>query len=380
MLLAEACARVKRAHPAVATLVEADHSEFADELRARVTEAALEGEPRLRALAAALGPREVRRLVPGLRDWQDLRSAVIVLLRERARPTLVPSVWALWQTAPEVAEIRTILAEFGERFSWGEAVTRDYEQYAPNWVSSAAPGEEIRGWLDARVLSVSDMPKLAGRPFRPDTPLERLVREAVLTDGTVSQYRADGKESIARWRGELSPQKAVRFGRNYLTTMPESEWYRPILNWMETTYGLPRKPKLAAFWDPVPEPIRLAFQRIFVRERIQDLFRGDRTRRDYWLTWIDDMTDVFRCEAAGVEYGILDFGSFGIVEFFEVGNAAFFYPPKMLERMRARDVSRPSDLKVRYYPRFYPYRNRLIHQPGWQSRADTMVRAWHRNS
>jgi hypothetical protein len=247
-------------------------------------------------------------------------------------------------------------------------------------VNSAAPGEEIRGWLDARVLSVSDMPKLAGRPFRPDTPLERLVREAVLTDGTVSQYRAEGNESIARWRGELPPQKAVRFGQNYLTTMPESEWYRPILNWMETTYGLPRKPKLAAFWEPVPEPIRLAFQRIFVRERIEYFFRGAEERCRYWLSWLDHVVDAEGGNIGGVDYGILDFGAFGVVEVFKHGNAAYFYPPEMFKRIREPPLTRLADLRQVYFTSFYPYSNRLIHRDGWQSRADTMVKAWHRNS
>jgi hypothetical protein len=376
MLLVEARAAVQMRHPNFATLEVVAAPEVFDALRTRVHAATRAGEEALRALAAALGPREVRRLITGLREWEELRGAVVFLLRERARASLLGPLWQVWETVPTAVEVREALLEFGGRYGWDGAVASPYTAHAERWVGASNPGESIRGWLDAQGLSASDLPRLAGTPLRADTPLHRLVREAVLTDGSVSQYRTEGSPALNRWRSELSPQKAVRFGQNYLVHLPINEWYRPILNWIEATYGLPRRPRLASFWEPVPESVRKAFQAIFIRERIADIFRGDEARREYWLRWTNALADVVRGEVRGVEYGILDFGNFGVVEFFQYGHAAFFYPPQMLERLRQRRVSDPADLRHRWYPQFLPWTNRLIHRQGWQYRADEMVRAW----
>lgn len=366
-------------HPGTAAAPSGLPSDRLAELRRRV--AAVKADPvALDALALELSPREVRGLITGLGQWEDLRAATEHLLRLRARPALLTPLWRAWQRYPGVAEIRALLLDLAERFGWSEAVGTSYAGPAREWVASDAPGVAIQRWLDALGLSYSDTDTLTQSPFQSDTPLLRLVRDAVMTHGTEAQLRVEGPERLHKWTAELSPDNRVLFGRNYLVRIRTDRWYRPIVEWIERSYGVPRRPKVPSFWEGVPERVQKAFQQLFIRRWIREIFHNDIDRRDFWERWADHMEFVQRGEVKGTEYGVLDFGTFGVVEFFEYGHAAFFYPEEMLKRIRSRDVWEVGQLKEKYYAPFeYEASNRLIHNPsprGWYARADEKVTAW----
>jgi hypothetical protein len=362
-------------HPDTATAPAALPPDRLEALRRKVESTAGE-RGALESLAVALSPREVRALVAGLEQWTSLRADVAFLLISRARRSLVGPLWRSWQRFPDGIEVRSLLLNFAEQFGWEEAVEPAYALLVDQWVRADDPGVAIQGWLDSLGKSYSDLEGFPALPLMPDTPLIRLVRDAVLTDGSAEQLKAEGVPRLLKWTRELSPQKRVGFGRNYLIRLKVAQWDPAVLDFIAHSYGLPRNAKLPAFWAPVPPEIQHAFQKFFIQKRLRQAFGGDSDRYAYWRTWTDTLIDVHLDRAGGVDWALLRFERFGVIEFFEVGNAAYFYEPERLNRVRHFNARNVGDLKEIYYPSFGWGDNRLIHRSGWERTANEMVRLW----
>ena len=386
--LQEAVRRAVLLHPGTASTPAPVDSSTLAALRKRVADAHGSHE-RLEALALELNARELRGLVSGLIDWEDLRISVARLLQARAKALLLPLLWKVWQRHPvSIPELQALLLSFGRTFGWSE-VAGSYADVVPRWVAADEPGIAIQAWLDGLGLSFSDLESLSASPLVPDTLLFRLIRIAVMTHGSATQLRAEGPERLYAWSkpsDQLDEASRRAFHRNYLVQLSPDEWSRPIVEHIEEKYGLPKRPKSEGlpFWKTVPESVQKAFQRLFNQLVIGTIFTNDLYRREYWERWAETMEYAQRGEVSGTEYGVLDFGTFGVVEFFENGNAAYFYPQQQLQRIQKRIITSKADLRERLHPVFdYPRDNRLIHNPpprGWFYRADSMVRTWIRGT
>jgi hypothetical protein len=251
--------------------------------------------------------------------------------------------------------------------------------WVDGWVAADAPGVEIVGRLALLQRSYSDLAREWPTLITADTPLLRLVRDAVLTHGTTAQLRAEGGTQLWQWSRELAPLGWILFGRNYLSQLPAVEWHQPIVNRIAQSYGLPRRPRLPEFWQEVPADAQAAFQRLFVRDRIQRAFKDDTDRHGYWMRWEASFDDIEFGRAGTTDYAVLHFDRFAVVEFFEVGHAAYFYDPTKLADVMRIPAREPGGRKVMYHP-FGREDNRLLHMPsgGWYGKADRMVRQWIR--
>lgn len=213
--------------------------------------------------------------------------------------------------------------------------------------------------------------------MRPDSNLARLVREAVLTNGSLRQLHED-HNSIIGWQRELTPEKAILFGRHYLSTMPDGEWAEPIIGALHDRYGTPKKPKVERFWEPLSEDIKEAFQRRYIRKRIRDEFHGDHDREQFWYRWAHEIADLHKGWAGRTRYAEIEFESFVVFEFFETGNAAYFYTPEDRLGVKRGAGNTPGDYKERIHYPFLRGDNRLLHMPGWWPRGDRMITRWIR--
>lgn len=377
--LARARATVVELHPSTAAVPGGLPAEGLTHLRARI--AGVSGTATLlHSLALQLTPREVRSLVIGLQQWEELRPAVGFLLRQRMSNKLLGPLWRGWQHFPLVAELRTILSEAGERFGWEDTVARPFIEVVSDWVTADA-GPTIRQWLEDQGLSFSDLPAIEQLPLAPDTPLLRLVRDAVMMQGSAAQLRREGPKRLLPWQKELGPEQRIAFARNYLVRVPHGEWHQPLLEVIERICGLPKKPRLPAFWRDIPEDVKREFQRRFIREKLRRALGHDHEREVYWQRWGDHILDVEDGSAGAVPFFILELRGFGVVEFTVTGNAAYLYSSSELDGVRkaARWASTPADLKKMYNPPFDPGNdNRIIHNGVWQNRATQKVKTWMR--
>lgn len=379
MRLARARKWIVERHPGTARIPARLPESKLAQLRARVESASGVAEA-LDSLAATLTPREVRGLVTGIEQWEPLRRDVAVLLWKRRKPALILPLWNAWQRFPRVSEISGLLSEFTKQWGWTDVIPEELVPLVAGCLHSENPGRSAQQWLAEKGLSYSDVRDLIGAALLPQSQFDRLLREAVLTDGSLSQLKREGVTRIAEWSRELSPELHLKFGQNLLMKWGVHPDLRVTLMGVAERYGLPRRPRVERFWEPIDDETKQAFQRLLVQRRIRELFHSDTYRREYWERWTDHLSDVQRGTVEGVEYGLLDFGTFGVVEFFETGHAAYFYSEERFSRIIARRVNTRSDLRERYHPRFTPFQdNRLIHNPvprGWYSHADRMVQRW----
>jgi hypothetical protein len=373
--LVQARTKVQEVHRGTADEPPAPDQSGLEELRRRVLDAGMD-EHRLERLADSLSPREVRMAVPGLEQWEELREQCLTILRRRATARLVPSLWNAWQRHPIMDELRALLLEFGGVHGWSPAVPALYANAVSIWVEK--PGRGLQQWLDQEGLSASDLPELAGRPVRGDSPLARLTREFVLTHGSLAQLRRDHRHLI-EWQAELDPEKAILFGRNYLASLPAQEWTRELIDALNRRYGTPKKPKVERFWEPLSSDVKAAFQKLFIRHRIREELGHDHDRARFWTRWDDELVYLAKGMAGNVRYAELEFPNFVVFEFFETGNAAYFYLPADAAPLRKKSAATTGDLKKRIsYPFLRWQENRLIHNPPerWWPKGDRMVSRW----
>lgn len=362
-----------RLHPDTATAPAMPSPDAVQQLKRRVV--AARAQDRLEELAAVLTPRDVKGLVTGLLLWEDLRPAVVTLLRLKIKPSIAPLLWTAWQRIPQLPELRELLAELPAE-AW-HFLHQTVRSEAPAWVISEDAGIPIQAWAEQHGLTHEELPSIAGNVFVPETPLMRLVHEAVLTHGSEDQLRRESPRSLFTLGRELAAAgKRSAFGRNYLVRMPAPAWHDQILELIRNTYGMPRRPRLPTFWETIPEEIRNAFQKRFIDKSLKDVFKDATERHRYWSKWSGALTDIAKGNAGNTPFAVLLFENFGVIEFFEVGNAAYFYDLPQAESYLQRRAYGPSDLKD-VQPRFLRFStdNRLIHHHGWESRADRLVQA-----
>lgn len=373
--------KIVEQHPATATKLRAASESQLQELKERI--AAASGDERaLRKLAHELTASELRGLAVQIGPWEELREAVATILRERQRRSFLPHLWSTWQRYPEATKIQALLQELASDHGWA-TVAPGYEDAVTTWLGSGDPAAAIQRWLDGQGLSYSDLSDLADLPLSPDTPLDRAVRAAVMTQGSEAQLRAEGPDRLTGWFTQLTSEQRMQFGVNYLETLDVGRWEPPILEFLRKTYGPPPVGR-EAFWRRVPDNVRNEFHAWFVERNLRKALGSDTDRHRYWLKWgkSQDILDVKtdKTQVGNVEYACLYFRTFGVIEFFETGNAAYFYPQDLLDEKSRKSVRHPSDLKEKLRPRFARGDNRLIHRANWQPKADRMILTWKRGT
>lgn len=337
-------------------------------------------EERLDELAKTLAPRQVRALVTCLHRFPEMQSGALVLLGARATESLLACVWSAWQARPEHGATRDALMLVGNALDWRGPWAKALDERVRLWLAEGDFPEHVQTWLAQEGMGYADLADLNSLPIDPVSPLGILVREAIITGGTAAQLTMEERARVRLWIVELAPGKFHRALRHYLMTLHASDWDYPVLEDVERAFGLPRRPRVNAFWDSVSEPVKRGYQAIMVKRRLRRAL-GDTDRYRYWSTWVDrGHVEDFSVDHAGdTPFGVIDFGSFGVIEFFEPDHAAYFYPARLLEEMVQAAPDSASALKQRLT--MGTGANRLIHNSagrGWEPRAEEMVSAWTR--
>lgn len=370
--------KVIEEHPSTGRKLRAASGSALEELKLKIENAG-QAEEALKRLAGELTASQVRGLAVQIGPWEELRDRLAVMLRARQRASLLPHLWSTWQRYPAVPAIQGLLQDLADEHGWSE-VAEGYEAAAKSWSEADQPSVAIQEWLDDQGLSYSDIPELVGLPLDKDAPLVRRVRDAVMAHGSAAQLRTEGADRLVDWFPELPSDDRKLFGTSYLVSLDVARWAPDVLEMLRESYGSPKGGR-QAFWEQVPEEVRTAFHRWFIERNLEEALGSDTERHQYWLGWKDELHDVELGQAGQVEYAVLYFEDFGVIEFFETGNAAYFYPLDKLRKIHRKSATHPSDLKDKFLPGFGRHGdNRLIHRERWQGKADRQVRSWQRYS
>ena len=108
-----------------------------------------------------------------------------------------------------------------------------------------------------------------------------------------------------------------------------------------------------------------------LKKRIEDFFGNDE-RSDFWKSYVEQEY-IINAESILSNQGfMLDFGKFGVVEFKEIGNAAYVYPKAVFHEYwaNAKRKYHTSGFKDKEKTiKFSSWDGRVLHFEGWQSKT-----------
>ncbi len=336
-----------------------------------------------RSLASTLGNQDLLRLVAVLGKWDDLDEAVLEILLCRPFAGMLARAWRGWQFTPTSRTVRVLLDDLLSRFDRPDVVPSHLKDAVKDWVHAGDPGADIVRWLDRNDLRRDQLIEFSqGRLLR-DSPLSRLIVEGVCRLGNRDQLTAEAPGSLLDTIRQAGPQARVQACRNYLKVLEATAWQSGVLVQIRDWFGMPRgSNSVPSFWRGVSSEDQLAFSQALIGAQLEAAFGSGTERERYWRRWAGRMVDVSGGRSTGGQWIAMEFGSFGVVEFLKVGNAAYFYPIDVLRQLSSSSIRDVGDLKRQIHSVVRPGRdNRLLHHggPKWHRKGDFMVQAWMRH-
>ena len=169
--------------------------------------------------------------------------------------------------------------------------------------------------------------------------------------------------------------------QHYLNVLINLYWDERILNFIADKYNPPISINTGLdietpFWKKVNKRAKEEFNTWYISKRIEDFFEGERA--EFWKKYVPRNAVKRVKMILNGEGFLLDFGTIGVVEFKNIGNAAYIYPPQIFAGYWSRSGynDRSDDFKNRektIRDRSFPgWDGRIIHREGWQS--DTAIK------
>ena len=207
--------------------------------------------------------------------------------------------------------------------------------------------------------------------YRAGTPLGKAIREHFYCQGRDVLWKSVSEDSFKEHLFRLDEDRVLdsiiqgwRIGekRGYLHKQRCPHWLKTFLMTLEA----PRSVLRQRLEEQQPEALSW-YQQLRVKLRLSQFFEEcpDNERFEFWQQFIPHLQEV----RGDLDYQrlFLDFGSFGIIEFAESGNAAYVY--------NARDFREFQEMNFDKRPRNHAsLKNksrsikRLNHRGGWQHR------------
>ncbi len=350
-------------------------------VRQRLSEAQARGtREALEQLARGLAPMELNALARGLLIWPEVADAAESVLLARGSPRPCATLWQNLEGAPTDSRSHRVLAKLmvAPRARWPGPTERET---VLAWLAEETLEDGVLAWSrKEQVTLVQELAREESRLSR-DTRMVAHLAGAWLRKGKGEEILSEPLPLRQKGWDYLSPEGRQEAGRNYLIALSIRKWEEPFCVAIADSFGLPFSPESRReFWDPLSDFIRKAFHRRMIQKTLDEFFT-DHERKRYWMNrWSDQMTEVKAGEAGTVRYAIMVFPRFGVVEFFETGNAAYFYDLGLTRRFMMVRPDSPAELKQRIR---YPVDrqrgasdNRLMHSSGWRQRGDRRMKAW----
>lgn len=376
--LTEVLEEVRKKHPDRRDQSGPPPKGLIDEVRQVLLNTPLE---KLYSIAWGFSPRKLKACLFLLQDKQVGAKALNVLIHRPRTDIFIPA-WGLlvrdYPSDPLQHLVKTYADELG-------AECLSNAGAAPSYVSD---------WLRAPTVSagVLDLYRrisgqraydvyLQNSKIKESDGLFRSAWHELLTKGTAKDLLVqEGKRIQREWLKPTTGAGAiVEYGRHYLNTLKEfKNWYEPLLEVIAARYGCPARDKghEDPFWKDVSQEARDAYLQWYISRQILEFFEGERA--EFWRYFVDahyvrGVTDTL--EGKGF---LLDFGSFGVVEFKDIGNAAYIYPKAVFDVLwsRAKTYAYPSELKDRSRTvKSVGQQGRIIHGPrgAWQEQAQNEI-------
>ena len=189
--------------------------------------------------------------------------------------------------------------------------------------------------------------------------------------------REKAKRILFEYKKVENAEYLQPFGQHYLNVLKKRQiWAESILEFIADKYGTPYAIDSGTdietpFWRKVSKDAKSEFNTWYLIKSIDDFFEG--VRADFWKQYVE-INKVERVKKILDGDGfMLDFGSFGVVEFKYIGNAAYIYPKKAFENYWVHSEFRKQpywfkDREATIGNRAFPgWDGRIIHREEWQT-------------
>ncbi|HPC33224.1 MAG TPA: hypothetical protein PLG94_10610 [Smithellaceae bacterium] len=333
----------------------------------------------IKKLAAELVPEEIRACLYLLDDHAVSDKAAEIIL-QRPRKGILIAAWKRWiQNYPGPKNLEDVVRGLIEKLGTDYLIERAIApQYVTVWLKdSLIPSGVLSHYHQTKGRTGLDAYLFASK-IKEEQGLFHAVWHRLLTAGSENQLNSESPDRILMEfvKPTTGGADKVAYGRHYLNVLrKQDKWHEPILNFIATRYGRPANSNQIedAFWRGVDDDVKDEFLKWYITKQIIDFFEGERA--DFWRHFVKtrSVRDVLKIlDGKGF---MLDFGSFGVIEFKDKGNAAYVYP---------RDVFRFfQSIAVKYtIPTYFKNRNttvktsfdpywdgRIIHSGAWQPGA-----------
>lgn len=207
------------------------------------------------------------------------------------------------------------------------------------------------------------------------------VWKGLLRTGSREFYARRNPDELLLYLRSAPRDLQMTFGQRYLALLEDRQnWHESVLSWVLDRFGLPETPEAApGFWNLIPEEVRQEFRLWAVGRRLEEFFQKEvhdpNGRFAFWSSFLEHIRDARASEDGSV--GLIDFGIFFVIEFADVGNAAYIYPRSQLERMRK--ALRDPGITQGWYRNLVlkdqaAAWDRIIHRSGWQWKYRPLIK------
>ncbi|HHX10752.1 MAG TPA: hypothetical protein GX729_05235 [Firmicutes bacterium] len=301
---------------------------------------------------------------------RDLRRNTIAIIQERWKPRYAEIAWRQFQyhfRDQDVARFVVMGLEKTEVPGFGD----NEAAHMIRLISSGEPAEQIAGLLASRE-----------QPFRTSLDKLRITENSPLGVELLKNYllKASSKTYL-----ELEDQEFIQYAlglmnaeyqpdylkavNRYLSTVPQSNYQEYVMLHIYRSLGHPDD-SFSRVHGLDPENLE-RFRRWLNFRIMSEFFEaaGYSDRFQFWKQFADDLHKVRCITVKDYNVAFLVFRDIAVVEFAQVGNAAYVYPRDYYESQlehyatEKETVTNKSQLKD-------PYNSltRIIHHGNWQSR------------
>lgn len=381
-LTSQALEKVRTLHPTRKRVAMEVDSQFLEKLKSLLLRTPF---PELPELAQSLNVQYLRGslLLLCLEDEERLVEKAEIVILQRRRRDLLAYAWYLLKMRYPVPRLERVARVLGKKFGWKRVVPAESlsDRISAWFVSSPLDSSILRDFLQSGATKLESW--LENVDIHRNSGLFRAVRRRLLMWFDKATIDRLGHEYLLKIAQDERDQAQREFAARYLNQLKtENHWQFPVLNWIKGKFGSPpREAKaLTLFWKSVESEARMRFKKWAVERALGEFFKDindPNGRFRFWKRFSDHIIEVEK--TADGDVALLDFGHFGVVEFAQIGNAAYVYPAVHFQQVRQRAARRIYDNRALKIPsrtiKKLAWDGRIIHSGAWQHRAGIRIRS-----
>ncbi len=368
--LAKTAEVVLRDHPTAEELVYADLDDLIHRILALVSETPLELLP---AIARSFNRKERLASLDAYvaANGAELRRKMEIVLTAVPRKEHIRPAWRCCVhhcTVPGFLKTISAIAD-GVKKKFENPTDPRYALMLDRFATEDLYGRVIQE-LEEMASTLEDWvvrETVQGTKIPLDSTLAKQLRRAVLTRASGKLLLHHGTTWLRSSGEELRDKDYQEFGAHYLSEVAPNQWADSISDDIIDKYELPAGGH--SFWKKVPKSVRDIFQKRMAEKKLKEFFKDlydPDNRFAFWREHIVHFVDVKF--PIGREQLFIAFKRFGVVEFRDTGNAAYFYEKDHFPWVMSQIGEKNEFLKDQYKA-FH----RLIHSGNWERKMNMIL-------